>query len=291
VNNVLTAIQGSGGLLSDVAKVLTGLLVPLIIYLTNQAWNRIKFRKVRNFWRWFIGKQIDIVVTEYDAESTLAAPEAQIALLAGGRFLVSRSMARASSTLEQFLTTKVTKREDVYVIGDKSNGAGHYQHTVIIGSPANNNIARSVFESLSGQFAFPWHAVLDSSSGHIYFQHKDGGTLQPQVLNGQGTDYAMIVRAKMNFAPYSYIIILAGAYMYGSEAAAKAVINVDVIRSVAKYCGNAENVMFLLKLGVNADRPLNAEIFFDDEFHVYPLTPQHKRKFAFPNLSRRGMAE
>jgi hypothetical protein len=239
--------------LSDVLKVLSGVATSVAVAALARLYTLYTYRRVRTFWRWFIGQRIVVIMTEYDYRGDDA--DTQFAQRAGGRYLVSRGTALALSNLLQFLSTDVTKGDYVSVIGDKSGGVRN-KHEVVIGSPANNAVARQYFAAIEGLWDVPWKVASDPSSGDIFFTStKDNLVLRPQIDQGVGTDYAMVVRCQLRTPVDRYLIMIAGAYMQGTQAAAYAVANRQVIDYVAKQCKGASNLMFMMSVDVVANQP------------------------------------
>jgi hypothetical protein len=249
--------------------IISGLLtIPVIFFLASFI-QRLQNHQVKNFWRPFYRQKIKVVLTEHAVPGQdVSDPFSVAARKAGGGYLVSRGSALAMAALLQFLSVVVTKRHDIDVIGDKSSrqSSGDDGHILVLGSPATNIYTQSIFRSLGQRFDFPYIVTHDERTGTIEFEAGDGSfKLTPSIdSEGNGTDYAMVIRAEYGDTPPRYAIIIAGAYMYGNEAAARAVLNPSILREVERQTKNASNVTFLLKTEVIQGYPGRPLLRCDD---------------------------
>lgn len=250
-----------------VIGVVAGLLVSTLLWLAKRVMVRHRARRLTAFWSPFLQSRLAVVMTEYPAIGSELT--ARTAKRASGGYLVSRGNALAMARIKQYLQGASSAASDqVVVVGDKSSAA-EAMDLVVIGSPANNQYARAVFDDLEAEYDLPFSVVLDAVSAEIKFRH-EAGELIPRIDRGNGTDYALVIRAKLRKAiPTRHVLVLAGAYMYGAEAAAEAVTERQLIDQV--HAQSSGDVMFLIRTQVVNYQPQRAVL--DDTLGraVFPL--------------------
>lgn len=253
--------------------ILSGIATIPIIAFGNLIIRRYRNRYTRRFWKPFINHQISILMTEYEWEGN--DTEAKTAQSAAGGYLVSRGNALAMSNLVDFLPDQITKRSNVSVSGDKSS-ANHDCNLIIIGSPANNKVSEMIFSALEERFEIPYEILHNTSTGVVSIKSKiDGTEYIPSTLqSGNEIDYALIIRAKYRSFPDRFVVMLAGAHMYGAYAASKAVTNREIINLVARVTKRNENVAFLVKTNVVNNNPSDPELEFGNSRFIHVLEPK-----------------
>jgi hypothetical protein len=197
-------------------------------------------------------------MTQYhiqDNAPLLDVPSNTVAKKAGGGYLVSMGNALAMKNVYQFLSHGVTDQRQLDVVGDKS-GHPTENHMVILGSSANNHFAQEMFNELYRYFDFPYVVDYNQATGEIAFRsHEDPDLrIEPDIRehngNFSGTDYAIVIKMKDGRLPSRYVVILAGAYMWGTEAASLAVKSRQILAEVARQSGDASDVAFLLRTNI-----------------------------------------
>ena len=133
--------------------VLTGVLSTLLVAAAAVAYRRHRQRKFRAFWSQFRDAPLSIVMTEYPSSGSELV--ARTAKQAAGGYLVSKGNAIAMAALKECCRRHVCGGKDVAVVGDKS-GNVTTDNMVVVGSPANNNYARAMLESVSERYEFPF---------------------------------------------------------------------------------------------------------------------------------------
>lgn len=244
------------------------------------GWKRItrlvKTRTVRNFWRPMLRKKISIVLTEYPSTGTDI--NAKTAQKASSGFLISMGNAMALSNILNYLTSNVTKREELNISGDKS-GDNEHGDAVIIGSPANNYFAKNIFSNLQERFDIPFDVEYNMDTGEIgFFSQTNNTYFNPIIKDGNGVDYAMVIRAEYKDIPKRYAVMLAGAYMFGVQAAAVAVTSKEVLQKVNEVISNSENYVFMIKTNVINYHPSEPELEIYNQLHIYPLIRKNKNE-------------
>jgi len=242
--------------------------VPLIAGIC-WSYGRYKTRKSRAFWKPLLKQKLSVVLTEYDTFGDDLS--SKTAKTAGGGFLISRGNAMALSTLLEYIPIEVSKRSNISVIGDKS-GNQNSDHLIIIGSWANNLFAKSIFENLIEKYDIPYDVIWDENTGAIGFKSlADDRVFMPIVKEGQGSDYAVIIRAKYRSHPDRYVVMLAGAHMYGAQAAAMAVTNHEMLKHVKKTSHGSSDLLFLIRTSVINNSPCDPELEIGNQVFIHDL--------------------
>src|SRR5258708_7589873 len=217
-------------ILGIVSGILTVPVIALFLWVSQYC----RSYPVRRFWKPFLGKKITIVVTEYKVEGEKDDIYAKTSKIATDGYLISKGNALTISNLTDFLANHIVKRAFVTVCGDKSATQSN-DYLIVSGAPAINNFSQRIFSNLEDRFHIPYSISHSQQTGEISFQSKDGTkTFRPEVENGQGVDYAIVIRAQYKSFPDSYVILLVGAHMYGAQAASSAITNRAIISHLAK---------------------------------------------------------
>lgn len=238
-------------------------MVPVVV----QWFGRRKYNEsLRLFWRPFIERPASLIFTEYDSDSS--THEERIAEKAGGRLMTKGSSLALHAVLDLYGKISPTG-EPTKVVGDKS-GVAQTESRVILGSPGCNGHARKVFEAAAELFELPWtvrEGSLDIVSGEI-------SNLTPSVINGEGTDYAVVLRVKYETRPERWALAIGGCFMYGTQAAAEALTQADFVSYLLERVNGADNFTFILKVPVLNHSPTAPTLLVNGQTHIEPLVPR-----------------
>jgi hypothetical protein len=288
-----------------IIAVVAGIIVALLGKLAVFIWSEIKYSPLNKFWRPLKGKYISIVLSEYEMmgnienievmkkifEDSLFHKEisgliepllkyikiSNIAGKAANGFLVSKGNAKALSNLMKYLPKYVTNTEKILVDGDKSRYEYH-KDFVIIGSPMTNNYAKTIFSTLNTRYHMPFEIRYSEDTGEIMFiYNKEGTEFKPTINthNASGCDYAMIINAKYQEAlgnrENRNVILLAGTYMYGTEAASRVVTNIKVFKTIGQYVKEMSNCVFLIKVEIINGVLQEPQLRINNRYYIFPL--------------------
>lgn len=122
-------------LFSALVSTLVGSLLTILVYWSRRIYQYFKTRNVRRFWKPFINDKLTLIITEYPISGNDRL--SNIAKTAGAGWLISKGMALSLAHLLDFCESKITKRKDIVVCGDRT-GTLETSDMIILGSPANN---------------------------------------------------------------------------------------------------------------------------------------------------------
>ena len=247
---------------------LVGAILTSIVYFYKNLHDYIKTFNVRRFWRPFMKKPLTIVYTEYPA--TGSDRLAMVAKIAGGGFLMSKGMALSIGTIFDFLSEKITERKSISIRGAQSN-SNITENQIILGGPASNPFASSVFSLLNENFEMPYKMLWSDDGTPIEIMDLDGNKFTPSLENGLGFDYALIIKAQYQSFPKKWVILLNGCYMWGTEVAAKALSEPRILNEVVKHTNNAPNVAFVIRTRIVNNNVTGPELFFDRQRYIKTL--------------------
>ncbi len=255
-------------LLSALVSTLVGALITILAYWSQKLYQYFKTRNVRLFWKPFIKKKLTIIITEYPISGNDRL--SNIAKTAGTGWLISKGMALSLAHLLDFCESKITKRQDLIVLGDRT-GNLETPDAIILGSPANNPYSKIMYDDLNKMYDIPYRIIWDEDGIPIEISSTTGEKFSPAVENGLGQDYALIIKADNQLVPRKSILIIAGCYMWGTKAAAEAVTEAKILNEVAKETKNSSNVAFIIKTRVVNDTSLGPEIEIGNRRFIRPL--------------------
>jgi len=253
-------------------------------------YRNIRNRCLNKFWKPFLkDRDISIVLTEYPIIEKKATDASLISRMAGlvknfkiaekvsDGYLVSKGNAKALSNVTMYLSKYVAKTKKILV--DGNNYPYHYKDLVILGSPINNDYAHRIFSALKERYyEIPFEIKRDEETGVKIVYNKEKN-LKPTINNeGTGHDYAVIINAE--YEDDRNVVILAGAYMYGIEAASNAVTNEKFLKQIinAKKEIDINNCIFLVKTEVVKHFPKEPtlEKISDNNYYIFPLRKKLK---------------
>jgi hypothetical protein len=257
-------------LLTLILYMCSGILLASIAYTSKSSYQKyIKHYHLRRFWRPFIGRPVTIVVTEYPAAGSDQL--SRIARIAGAGWLITKGMAYALACLLEFGSAVVTKRKGIIVCGDRT-GAQTTDNLIVLGSPANNLFSRSMYKRICETFEIPFEVVLNETDSAIQIRTSLGQTFSPSLnQNGVGEDYALIVKSNYQPVPEKSVLIIAGCYMWGTEAGARAVTDSGILVEVTKECRGEANIAFIVKTRIMNNIALGPELSIDGSTYISVL--------------------
>jgi hypothetical protein len=249
------------------------------------------YKRPNKFWKLLLkDKDISIVLTEYPIITKKTPDASWVSILkklpeliknykivkkVTDGSLVSKGNAKALSNVMKYLSKYVTNTREIFVEGD--NYSHNYEDLVILGSPVNNDYARRIFSGLIERYDIPFEIKDTEDTEEIEFVYKRGGTVtifKPKIDDkGNGHDYAIIVNAEYEIS--KNVVILAGAYMYGTEAASNMVTNEKLLKTIinAKKGIDINNCIFLIKTQIVKHvpkEPILVEIS-DNNYYIFSL--------------------
>ena len=258
-------------LFSALLQTLVGVAITLLGYFSKQLYNLFVTRNVRQFWKSFATQKLTIIVTEYPI--TGSDRLSKIAKVAGAGWLISKGMALSLAHLLDFCEGKVTKRKDITICGDRT-GKLETSNMIVLGSPANNLYAKSMFDKLSKMYDIPYQIMWQDNGTSIEVLTVQGDKFSPDIENGFGHDYALVIKGQYQTVPPKSLIMISGCYMWGTKAGAEAVTDPEILNEVARETSGAENVAFIVKTRVINDSPIGPEIDIDNRQFIQVLKPK-----------------
>jgi hypothetical protein len=204
---------------------LIGFVIARLIAKARYLWTT---RSVRQFWKVFgTSDSIDVVIPIFN-EKEMVAYEPSGLLGTGdlrGLLDLQRTLIRIS-------------RPYRIIEADRLFGPTSSPGQVLIGSPDSNKWTKSAFEQLSPQVRFgtgdDWSVVHDLVTSKEYKAGRDEGN------RGLAKDVGIIISAQTPLSSRGHILVLAGAFGFGTQAAARLV---------------TDSVLKLRESGLNLDKP------------------------------------
>lgn len=249
--------------------IFSGLIVIILVNVAKTYYIKYRYRDVARFWKNFSGKNLTVIFSEYppSGEDKLS----KIAKQAGGK-LMTKGMALALATIMDFFQKHLNKKNNIlYIRGDKS---GNISSTdiIILGSQASNHYAKTFYEELSRRFDIPYW--VDTEKLEIHFQ-SDKFPLKPKIVDGNGLDYAIVLKATMNESPQRNVLFIGGCLMYGTHAATLAVTDPRILSDVIAKTKNEENISFLLRTTIVNEDFFNSSLDIEnDKRYINCLKPR-----------------
>lgn len=245
-----------------------GLILGVIPYLVSLVFvirRSVSKRPIRQFWRHFLGKRIDIVFTEFPAPQGQEIAS-EIARYAGGGWLITRGMGIAVSRLLDFCQKEITS-QGVKIMGHRKAEITA-NHVVVVGSPPANYIAEKYFNDLAAAYHINWHVQWNDAEDRMELRSNDD-TGAPLALfadldSHTGHDFTLVIKAAYGQKNDRSVLLIIGCSMYGSQEGVSAVINPVILQDVARRTGNANNVLFVVKTNIFNDHPSGTELYLGD---------------------------
>jgi hypothetical protein len=255
---------------SALIQTLLGVVLTILAYLFRKFYEHFKTRNVRRFWQPFIGNSLTIVFTEYSPKGN--SRFAKLAKVMGNRWLISRGMAFSLSQILDFCGQNIIKRKDIIVLGDKS-GSQTTDNIIILGSPATNVFAESIFNHLSEMYEMPFTFVWDKESitKELVVDSENNEKLIPEYSNGLGHDFGLVIKATYQAIPVKSVLLMAGCHMWGTQASVSAVTDIKILNEVARYTNGASNIAFVVKTRILNNNPAGPELDISNRRYIQIL--------------------
>lgn len=198
--------------MSVVLNIVLGLAVALIGYLIGRLWEKFQVRRrcwmAREFWHPVLDGAFQIVISKFD----IAGFREPTGVVGGGDAIANRLLS------ELFHDIGLDRPQSVYV---DEHGLDRTNNLVVLGGPAENKVARQLCDRLR-----PGMRVVDPGPGlpmQVEMTRQPGGDWASPLVHvaepGQEmTEYGVIVRAPSPFADGRTVVVIQGAYGYGTWA-------------------------------------------------------------------------
>lgn len=206
------------------------------------------------FWDNFYKKNINIIFREYKIDVSTA--EEEIANSIGDGYQVSKGMALSIGRLVSYLQHGVTSNNQIKTQGDQTNTFDVNTEVPICLGSKNNIMTKTILDRVSAVFSFPFDTGWDNEEKRICITHKTE-KYTPNIKDGNGTDYALIVNVLLDSGP---VLIIAGAHMWGTQGAVEAITNKHWLKEIRKRFLGKKNIALVLKFEINENRPHVREI-------------------------------
>ena len=202
--------------MTELINVLIGLGTALVGYLVGRLWQtltvRRRNRKARQFWQPVVDEQFQIVISRFRVDSF----RDPAGLVGGGDAIANRLLG------ELFDDIGLSRPQTVYV---DENELDRNKNLIILGGPLENRVADEALRRIK-----PHLRVTDPGPGKA-MQVDDLGASAPGA-SGTGittyvadpgtpkemTDYGVIIRARSPFHYDRALVVISGAYGYGTWA-------------------------------------------------------------------------
>ncbi len=235
-------------------------------------------KPVRRFWQKFAEKdKVTIILSEYESSPTTELGSKEAIRTAINRHSVSMGNAKAMATLFSFFLKDSRFNFTPNVQGSESREASECftgSNLILLGSEISNQVTREKIEDLRRKSAIiPYEVRENQATNMIEIRHitNPEAIYVPQIdEDGSGTDYALIIKTKnpSDFDRGKELIILAGANMYGVEAAARIITEADQLREINETISRneTENIWIIIKTEVKFFSPHRATIIDSKTF-------------------------
>lgn len=266
--------------ITELPGAILGALVAWLLAFSIGAYktmrNRIKTRHIRAFWRPFVNKEVDIVISEYPPQPTERS--SRFVKYWGSRWLISKGMAVALAHLLEFCGNQIISRDKISIVGAKS-GHPKDNNIIVLGSAASNPFTEMILKQLEILYDIPYKFFTDTEA----FRPEEKGILvvadnyllEPKIdTNGFGYDYGLIIKAKYRRDPERWVVVAAGCHMWGTEAAAFAITRAEVLNIIAQFV-KMDNFALVIKTNLANSRPLESELHINNRYYVTQLSPKN----------------
>lgn len=218
---------------------------------------RIRLQGDRWFWGRFAGRRLHIVFVEYQIDPS--SHEETVAQSVGDGYQLSKGMALAVAQLASYCQAKVTKRNLIRISGDKTSNFSMDKECPICLGSKNNLRTAQVLSEVEKIFAVPFDTQWDSVHSVMYIEYLNNPRVEfrPNVIDGHGTDYALVVCAETLHGP---LLVVAGAHMWGSRGAISEITDSTALARLRKKLRSAVNFAFVIEVTVVQNEPQTCKI-------------------------------
>ena len=226
-------------------------------YLVYKSISYYNSRNERWFWGRFKDRNLHIIFREYKINSS--SHEEEVAKSVGDGFQVSKGMAISMGALVSYCGENVTKPSNITATGDQTTTFELNKESPICLGSKNNLITKRVLNEVERYFVFPFDTSWDKSNKVIFIKYLTltNREYRPNIDNGSGEDYALVVNAQLPNGP---VLIVAGAHMWGTQAAVAAITDRIWLKAIRKKFSSSKDFAFILRVRVENDKPEATEI-------------------------------
>jgi hypothetical protein len=245
--------------MGQLTNIVVGLGTALIGYLCGIGWTRLRdqmrYRRAGRFWEPIIRAPLQVVVSRFYSD----AFREPTGLVGAGDDIASRELA------DHFSGLRLRKIQAVFVDDHRLD---RNQNLVILGGPGANKVAEQavarILPSLRVMDPGPnrrmeVHDYGDEASGKISASPLARYVADPFDRSGIGVDYGVIIRTTNPFNPNGFIVIISGAYGYGTWAGVRLTMDAEFIRRCAELDRRAHSnwaaIECMLEVRVTDRRP------------------------------------
>lgn len=229
------------------------------------------------FWQKFAEKQnVTIILSEYESNPTTELGSTEAIRKAINKHSVSMGNAKAMANLLIFFSKGDRFNLDPNVQGSETgeltgNNTKTKSNVILLGSQLSNKISKEKIQHLKEKkIIIPYEVRENTEKNIIEMYHiMDEKTTYRSTVDekGNGTDYALIIKTQNpNGSDQGReLIILAGSYMYGVEAAAQMITEPDDLEDINKKMDkyNSDNIWLLIETKVRSFSPTKPDIIDD----------------------------
>jgi hypothetical protein len=223
--------------LAELINVLINLFTALVGYVIGRLWEhmrvRWRYRKARRFWRSAVDGRFQIVVSRFDVDGF----REPTGVVGGGDAIAERLLA------DIFQDIGLDRPETVFVDEPTLDRS---LNLIILGGPSTNRIAREALEYVQPRLNVvdpgPGMPMVVQDSANVD-ESSAGPTkaMREFVANPNSermTDYGVIVRAHNPFDKTKALVVISGAYGYGTWAG----VRLTQIPQFLQHCKALDNV-------------------------------------------------
>jgi hypothetical protein len=218
-----TAMRGRWEMTQQLVNVLVGLFTALIGYILGRFWNTLvvwwRYRNARRFWRPALrDERFQVVVSRFES----AGFREPTKVVGGGDAIAHRLL------VDIFHEIGFKRPEFVYVHEHELDLS---RNLILLGGPTTNEITREAVKIIR-----PGLTVVDPGPGIAMEVHDSAAVAESDTNDAteevqrvfvaepsseRMTDYGVIIRARNPFNRSKALVVISGAYGYGSWAGVK----------------------------------------------------------------------
>jgi hypothetical protein len=199
-------------MIGQLQNIIIGLLTTLIGYIAGRAWQKfvdqIPYRRARQLWGPVLSGELQVVTSRFDSQNF----DDPTGMIGAGDAMALRVLR------SYFATIGFRKVEEVYV---NEPSLDRTKNLILLGGPDTNAVTRDALDLIRPhvQIAGGPKATMEV---HDLDQHSgaDGSTppnrRRRRYIAKPNLDYGIIIRTNNPFNPENSMMIIAGAYGYGS---------------------------------------------------------------------------
>jgi RimJ/RimL family protein N-acetyltransferase len=229
--------------MSQVVNVIVGLSTAFLGYLIGRVWQslvaRQRYRRARRFWRPVIGDDFQIVISRFEPEGF----REPTGVVGGGDAIASRILA------DLFDRIGLDRPETLYVDEPRLD---RRKNLILLGGPDSNRVTAEAMRRVSAGLH-----VVDPGPGapmevHDTLEGESGDVAGPRAFvadpaDPEMTDYGVVTRVRNPFNPRRALVVISGAYGYGTWAGALVTQTPEFLRLCAEIDGRADGMTSFLR--------------------------------------------